>query len=208
MIYHICDSVEVLMNGFWWGHGQGSKGIKWKSWDKLCVPKEAGGLGFRELKKINISMLAKQGWRLQTNENPLVTSCMKAKYFPCGDFVTAKLGSNPSYMWRSILAAQEVVQRGCRKRIGDGKQTEIWKVPWLPCVENGYMTTEMPSNLEGSKVCGFMQMEQRKWDEDILKDICNERDKKLIKRIPVPARGGIDDWYWLPDEKGMFSCLQ
>lgn len=101
---------------------------------------------------------------------------IKAKYFPGGDFLTAKMGLNPSYMWRRILATQEVVKLGCRKRIGDGNQTEIWKVPWLPCTENGYMATEMPIQLRGSKVCSFMQMEQKKWDEDVLLDICNEKD--------------------------------
>lgn len=128
------------------------------------MPKEAGGLSFRELRKFNISMLAKQGWRLLNNDNPLVTACMKAKYFPRGDFLTATLGSNPSYMWRSILAAHEVVKKGCRKRIGDGSQTDIWMVPWLPCAENGYMTTTMPDQLEGKKVCCLMQTEQKKWD--------------------------------------------
>lgn len=154
----------------------------------MCKPKGAGGLGFKELKKFNISMLAKQEWRLINNENPLVTRCMNAKYFPEGDFLTAKLGANPSYMWRSILAAQEVVKRGCRKRIGDGKQTAIWKVPWLPCGENGFITTEMSAQLEGCKVDSLIQIERKKWDDDILLDIYNERDRKLIKKIPLPAK--------------------
>ncbi|KAL8154876.1 hypothetical protein AgCh_000285 [Apium graveolens] len=171
----------------------------------MCKLKGAGGLGFKELKKFNISMLAKQGWRLINSENPLVTRCMKAKYFPEGDFLTAKLGANPSYMWRSILVAQEVVKRDCRKRIGDGKQIEIWKVPWLPCGENGFMTTEMSAQLEGSKVDSLIQIERKKWDDVILLDICNERDRKLIKKIPLPAKEGGDAWYWLPDEEGCFT---
>ncbi|XP_074352485.1 putative mitochondrial protein AtMg00310 [Apium graveolens] len=121
----VCESMEVQINGYWWGHGQNNKGIRWKNWDKLCVMKEAGRLGFKKLRNFNISMLAKQAWLLINNDNPLVTTCMKAKYIPGRDFLTAKLGANPSYMWRSILAAQEVVKRGCRRRICDGKQTEI-----------------------------------------------------------------------------------
>lgn len=73
-------------------------------------------------------------------------------------------------MWRSILSAQELVIKGCRKRIGDGGQTEIWKVPWLPCAENGFMTTEMHVHLEGSKVCNLMKIDQKKWDEDVLNE--------------------------------------
>lgn len=36
----VCEKIEVHMNGFLWGYGQGSKGIMWKSWDKLCVMKQ------------------------------------------------------------------------------------------------------------------------------------------------------------------------
>lgn len=85
------------------------------AWDRLCTVKEGGGLGFRRLKDFNVSMLAKQGWRLVTNANPLVAKLMQARYFLDSDFLNAKLDTNSSYMWRSILSAQEVVRQGCRK---------------------------------------------------------------------------------------------
>ena len=28
--HEVCESIEVQMNGFWWGHGQNNKGIRWK----------------------------------------------------------------------------------------------------------------------------------------------------------------------------------
>lgn len=71
----------------------------------MCVRKEAGGLGFKQLRNFNLSMLAKQAWRLLNNDNPLVTACMKAKYYPNGDFLNAKIGVNPNFMWRSLIAA-------------------------------------------------------------------------------------------------------
>lgn len=46
----ICESIEVLLNGYWWRYGQENRGIRCKAWDRLCVPKEACGLGFREFK--------------------------------------------------------------------------------------------------------------------------------------------------------------
>lgn len=70
----------------------------------------------------NIAMLVKQGWRLMNNDNPLVTACMKAKYFSDGNFLTATLGANSSYVWRSILSTQDIVRKGCRPSIGYGSR--------------------------------------------------------------------------------------
>lgn len=68
-----------------------------------------GGLGFKDLKSFNIAILAKQCWRLINDSNPLVTRIMKARYYPNTDFLNAQIGENPSYMWRSIIAGQEVL---------------------------------------------------------------------------------------------------
>lgn len=36
----LVKDIEVVMNSFWWGNeGGGTKGIKWKLWHNLCVPK-------------------------------------------------------------------------------------------------------------------------------------------------------------------------
>ncbi|WOG90771.1 hypothetical protein DCAR_0310016 [Daucus carota subsp. sativus] len=203
----VCKTIQRQMNSFWWGGGNNSKGIRWMSWERLCKVKEAGGLGFKDLRSFNVAMLAKQGWRLLNNENPLVTNILKARYFPNTDFLNAKLGNNPSYMWRSILEAQEVVKQGCRRNIGTGLETSIWKVPWLPNSENGYITTEMPSELEDATVTSLMVTDERKWDEEILTDLFNDRDVQLIKNIPLSAFGRNDSWMWFFDEKGEFTII-
>nr|KYP47844.1 hypothetical protein KK1_030479 [Cajanus cajan] len=109
------DEIQRMLNSFWWGsnHHTG-RGIKWLSWDKLTMRKEYGGMSFRHLHGFNLAMLGKQGWNLQSNPDALFTRIFKARYFPQGDFLGARLGHNPSFIWRSIHASQVLVRQGAR----------------------------------------------------------------------------------------------
>ena len=97
----------------------------------MCQLKSSGGLGFKNIKLFNLALLAKQGWLLQVGHDSLVYKVLKAKYFPSSDFVHASLGNNPSYTWRSIMAAQELVKNGLRWRVGNGENIRVWSDEWL-----------------------------------------------------------------------------
>ena len=53
-------------------------------------------------------------------------------YYPNGDVLKSKLGYNPSYAWRSIFEALEVIRKGTQWRIANGKLIHIWEDKWLP----------------------------------------------------------------------------
>ena len=86
--------------------------MAWVSWEKLCKPKAEGGMGFRDLKAFNLALLAKQGWRILQQLNSLVHRVYKAKYFAKESFLNAQVGRRPSYAWRSILAARDIIKKG------------------------------------------------------------------------------------------------
>jgi len=50
-------------------------------WDKLTLPKNHGGLGFRNMEAFNLSMLGKQSWKLLSDSSSLLTRVLKAKYY-------------------------------------------------------------------------------------------------------------------------------
>lgn len=114
------------------------------------------GLGVRSPCNFNVAMLAKQGLRVLNESNPLVTAIMKVKYFSSTDFLNAQLGTSPSYVWRSIMSAQETVKKGARRKIGDGLNTKVWNVQWLPDLENGCLTTPMHVHLQDIVVQNLM----------------------------------------------------
>lgn len=53
-------------------------------------------------------MLGCQGWRLITEPQTLVACVFKAKYYRNNNFLEAKVGTNPSFIWMSILALQQI----------------------------------------------------------------------------------------------------
>lgn len=55
-----------MMNSFWWGSKRsgGSGGINWMKWERLCKPKDFGGIGFKQLHIFNVAMLGKQMWNI------------------------------------------------------------------------------------------------------------------------------------------------
>ena len=67
----LCRELTRMITQFWWEQMKNEKKLAWLIWDKMCLPKKKGGLGFRDLKSFNLALLSKQGWRLQTNSTSL-----------------------------------------------------------------------------------------------------------------------------------------
>nr|XP_023918259.1 uncharacterized protein LOC112029811 [Quercus suber] len=165
----LCDEMTSMVRSFWWGQTNGRNKMAWLSWDKVCVPKSDDGLGFQNLKAFNLALLSKQGWRLQTNTHSLVHRVLKACYFPNTDFLHAELGSKPSFAWRSIMAAQEVVKTGSRWHVGNGSLIQIWLNKWLPIHSTFQVTLPTGTLPQDSRVCTLIDYETSEWKADMIR---------------------------------------
>jgi hypothetical protein len=85
------------MHKFWWGHQDNEHKINWMSWGKMGLGKALGGMGLWDLNFFNRALLVKQCWRLWKNSESLVARLMKAKYYPKGSILDAKVGVRPSF---------------------------------------------------------------------------------------------------------------
>lgn len=130
-----------------------------------------------------MALLGKQVWRLITQPSSLVTHLYKARYFPKSNFLDAQIGSNPSYVWRSILEAQNLVRSGAAVRVGAGTSVSIINDPWLPS-DDPYIETR-DEWLQGKQVAHLLRPDTNQWNMELLGSIFGERDLALIAPMPI-----------------------
>lgn len=98
---------------------------------RICVSKDHGGMGFKDINIFNQAMLAKQSWRIIKNPESLLSKIMGGKYLCHENFMRAKLGKNCSYVWSSIMWGSKLFGKGYKWRIGNGSMVTFGSNPWI-----------------------------------------------------------------------------
>ena len=199
----LCDDIGSMICRYWWSQQDKENKMHMLAWELLCIRKEKGDLGYRDLHLFNLAMLARQGWRLLMDPASLRAQVLKTKYYLNGDPLQASEKTSISYSWRSILRGFGALKEGLILRVGDGTRINIWSDPWLP---NG--VTRRPITPKGrtllNKVPELIDPYTGNWDEELVHEIFWEEDMQYILSIPV-KQGYDDSLEWHCDVKGLFS---
>jgi len=108
----LCCRLDTSFKNFWWGFPKGKNhNLSLKSWNSLCLPKDHGGMGFRLMKDINISLITKFGWKILSNHDCLWVSIFKEKYIKYGSLISCPLGLG-SYVWNGIKSIVPLLKLG------------------------------------------------------------------------------------------------
>jgi hypothetical protein len=117
---------------FWQGGGEKRKYYLFK-WSKITRPKQKGGLGIKDLRKMNISLLCKWWWKLE-HEEGLWQEIVKKKYKIIRGI--AQLQKNPrnSSFWNDWLKVKFLYLSGRTMLVGNGQDTDFWGDSWCGAV--------------------------------------------------------------------------
>jgi hypothetical protein len=80
----VWKEVVKIQRNFLWGGLSHRKRICWVKWMDVCKPKKDGGLGIRDLRLVNYSLLAKWRWKLLEEGEEVWKSVIKARYGESG----------------------------------------------------------------------------------------------------------------------------
>ena len=82
------------------------------------------------------------------------------------------------------MAAQNIIRNGVRWMIGTGNHVTIW----FPDMKNLFVESTPGTGLEDATIASLKNELRTSWDEDVLSDLFNGRDKILIHQILLGIR--------------------
>jgi hypothetical protein len=170
----------------------------------LCLPKDQGGLGFRLMKDINLSLIAKFGWKLLSNHDSLWVSLFKSKYIKYGNLLSCPLGSS-SFIWNGIKAIVPFLVSGACYMPHLFSQLSVWTSPWIPTILNFTPEPWHPSlpDLYPLSIADLINQSISSWNLDILKFLFHPHSVAEIQKICPRATG--DAILWTPSSSGEFT---
>jgi hypothetical protein len=122
----VAEVLDKQRRVFFWQGGNTKKKYRLIKWDIICKSKKKGGLGIKNIRKMNLSLLCKWWWKLE-NEEGLWQDLVKAKYLQNAGVgnVSHKMGDSP--VWTDLLKVKPIYLRGRQVIIKNGKHTLFCK---------------------------------------------------------------------------------
>lgn len=104
----ILTEMEKHIRKFFWNELTGMSKMHFLKWESICRPKLHGGLGFKNLRKLNLAFLVKLGWMMLIDKHKLWVQLMWAKY---GSPIEERVRSKASKTWRGIYHAAVILRQ-------------------------------------------------------------------------------------------------
>jgi hypothetical protein len=120
------DSIRARF--FWEGTGP-KRMYHMINWPAVCLPREVGGLGILNTKKMNIALMLKWVWKLHQDDDSIWARLIRAKYTDT-TYIFSYAGQGGSPFWKSLHQIKDLFKIGAKNEIKDGHRTQLWYDKW------------------------------------------------------------------------------
>ena len=201
----ICNKLSAAVARFWWSTGNNNRGMHWVAWDKICVPVEEGGLGFRDFRYFNLALLAKQVWRLLTNPHSLIARVLKGRYYRHTNPLLTGKANSPSFGWNSLMAAKQILVDGIKRTIGTRAETKVWEDVWIPTEPTRAAKPRSVVIDKDLSVHHLINFDSNEWKVDLINEVIVQEDIPLILSLRISKTGRKDGYSWKHTNSGCYS---
>jgi hypothetical protein len=220
MPVRVWKEVVKIQRKFLWGGIRNGNKLCWVRWDIVTKPKFEGGLGVRDLRLVNTSLLAKWRWRLLSNVGEVWKMTLDAKYgnYSPGVMLDEEVGvgREASSWWKSVSLIDGDARwfiNSVRKKIGNGASTRFWRDIWVgnlplmdvfPRLFSVSVSKEISVAEARVQVDGLWcwKVDWRRvlfdWELDLYHNLL-----EVIGGVVLSEEG--DRWIWAEDGDGNFS---
>jgi hypothetical protein len=201
------ECLDKIRRRFFWQGGGTKKKYHLVRWEKICKSKRKVGLGIKNLRKMNVSLLSKWWWKLE-NKNGLWQEIVRYKYLRNNSIHDVCHKLNDSQMWYDLLKIKSIYLQGRNVSIKNGESVRFWWDNWLydlPLKEVAPVLFELSEN-KGVYVSqvknGEVVMQFRRWLYGDLA-LCWERIWSDVKNFSLSNESDVISWKF--EKNGKFS---
>jgi hypothetical protein len=130
---------------------------------------------------------------------------MREKYFSQGDFLKAKLGARPSYAWRSIFNAKDLLSNGLVWRVGNRSDIKIWQDRWIPRPVSYTVHSPVTRLDPTARVSALLDLDAGWWNFPLIQSIFSPDEAQLICSLTPNPSGQADKRIWVGTASGLFT---
>ncbi|XP_010512944.1 PREDICTED: uncharacterized protein LOC104788863 [Camelina sativa] len=155
--------------------------------------------------KFNLALLAKQLWRLLRYPDSLLSRVLKGRYFRYSNPMEVKKASSPSFGWRSMFAAKDLLLQGLRKNVRSGFHIKVWSDNWIPTVPARPAKDRGVPRDPNFYVNHLIDFDTKTWKLEALNELVDPSDIPLITSIQLSKSFKVDDYVWSYTKSGQYS---
>ena len=203
----ICNKLDATTHHFWWNLKKlNGSYLAWKSWEVLCLPKTASGLGFRQANVFNQALLAKLTWLIAAKKKSLCLDAFRSKYKVQEDWLGKEPRKYASSLWKAIEKLNCVILKGACFVFVSGEAIDFWKDPWIPWIAEFKPKPRDPNMLcESLRVADLIVHGSNTWNFDLPSTLVDNESITTIAKVSLPANGAPDHLVWTLEERGNFT---